>query len=217
LFNNIKGSAMKHSLALSRQLACVATLAALTSTAALAQTTTASGDSSYSGADSWLPYTTAGYIGLSVGNGKLNTSCVAGQSCDDPNGAVHIYTGGMFSPYFGVQLGYFQLGNADRNGDTTKVSGVNLVLTGVAPLGSNFSLVGRVGGTYGWTKTSVGLGVPAASGDENGFGASYGAGLSWDFNRNWSATLDWDRHHLKYAGDQKENTDVATIGLKYRF
>ncbi|MGC4061511.1 MAG: hypothetical protein QM749_11985 [Aquabacterium sp.] len=45
----------------------------------------------------------------------------------------------------------------------------------------------------------------------------YGAGLSWDFTRNWSATLDWDRHHLKYAGDQKENTDVATIGLKYRF
>ena len=154
---------------------------------------------------------------MGIGNGKLNTACAPGQSCDDPNGAVSIYTGGMFSPYFGIQLGYFQLGNANRNGDTTKVSGVNLVLTGVAPLGSQFSLVGRLGGTYGWTKTSVGFGVPAASGDANGFGASYGAGLSWDFTRNWSATLDWDRHHLKYAGDQKENTDVATIGLKYRF
>ena len=173
----------------------------------------ASSNSSYS----WLPYTTSGYVGLSIGNGKLNTDCLPGLSCDDFKGAVNVFTGGMFTPNFGLQLGYFRLGDADRNGGTTKVSGVNLVLTGVAPLSQTFSLVGRVGGTYGWTDTSVGLGVPAAAGSRNGFGASYGAGLSWDFDRNWSATLDWDRHHLKYAGDEKINTDVATIGFKYRF
>lgn len=167
--------------------------------------------------ESWLPYTTAGYIGLSLGNGKLDTVCVAGQTCEDPSGAVHLYLGGMFTPYVGIQLGYFRLGDTDRNGGTVKVSGANLVLTGVAPLGYAFSLVGRVGGTYGWTETSVGLGVPAPAGDRTGFGASYGAGLSWDFNRNWSATLDWDRHHLKFAGDDRKKLDVATIGLKYRF
>ncbi|MGE5450689.1 MAG: outer membrane beta-barrel protein [Acidobacteriota bacterium] len=178
---------------------------------------TAAGYSTTTSRDSWLPYTTSGYVGLSLGNGRLDTACVAGQDCSDPGGALHVYTGGMFTPYVGMQLGYFRLGAADRNGGETKVSGVNLVLTGVAPLGSMFSLTGRVGGTYGWTDTSVGTGVVAPSGKENGFGASYGAGLSWDFDRNWSATLDWDRHHLKYAGDEKRNTDVATIGFKYRF
>lgn len=167
--------------------------------------------------ESWLPYTTAGYIGLSLGNGKLDSNCVAGQACDDPSGAVHLYTGGMFTPFLGIQLGYFRLGDTDRNGGTIKISGANLVLTGVAPLAPTFSLVGRVGGTYGWTETSVGVGVPAAAGDRTGFGASYGAGLSWDFTRNWSATLDWDRHHLKFAGDERKKLDVATIGLKYRF
>ncbi|MGC4061510.1 MAG: hypothetical protein QM749_11980 [Aquabacterium sp.] len=104
---------------------------------------------------SWLPYTTAGYIGLSVGNGKLNMACAPGLSCDDPNGAVSIYTGGMFTPYFGIQLGYFQLGNADRNGDTTKVSGVNLVLTGLAPARQQFQ-PGRTPGYHVWLDEDLG-------------------------------------------------------------
>lgn len=166
---------------------------------------------------SWLPYTTSGYVGLSLGNAKLDTDCVAGFSCDDPKGAFQVYTGGMMSPYFGVQLGYLQVDDTDRNGGTTKVSGANIVLLGVAPLGPTFSLLGRVGGTYGWTKTSVGALVPAPSGNRNGFGPSFGAGVSWDFDRNWSLTADWDRHHLKFAGDEKRNVDVATLGIKYRF
>jgi len=166
---------------------------------------------------SWMPYTTSGYVGLSVGNAKLDTDCVAGLNCDDPKSNFHVYTGGMFSPYLGLQVGYLYLNNADRNGGTTKVSGANLVLVGVAPLSQTFSLLGRIGGTYGWTKTSVGALVPAPSGDRNGFGPSFGAGVSWDFNRNWSLTADWDRHKLKFAGDEKKNVDVATLGIKYRF
>lgn len=173
--------------------------------------------SGYEARDSWIPYTTAGYVGIAVGNGKIHTDCIAGQTCDDPDWAASIYTGGMFSPYLGLQFGYLQLGEAERNGGLTKVRGVNLALTGLVPLGTNFSLVGRLGGTYGWTETSVGPGVPVASGDKNGFGVSYGAGLSWDFNRNWSVTLDWDRHRLKFAGDVTKNTDIAGIGIKYRF
>lgn len=167
---------------------------------------------------SWIPYTTSGYIGVSVGNGSLNTRCVPGATCEDPDGAVHVYTGGMFTPYIGMQLGYFRLGDTDRNGGTTKVSGANISLVGVAPLAPNFSLVGRLGGTYGWTEVSAGVAGITVTGEEEEFVPAYGVGVSWDFHPNWSATLDWDRHHLKFAGDdQKKKTDIATIGIKYRF
>lgn len=182
---------------------------------------TAAGPASYGGYDpareSWIPYTSSGYIGISGGKPDLNTDCVAGQRCDDPDSAWAIYLGGQFNPYLGLQVGYLQLQDADRNGGDTKVRGVNISLTGAVPLGSNFSLNGRLGGTYGWTKTSVGAGVPAASGNEEGFGVAYGVGASWDFDRHWSVTLDWDRHRLKYAGDQKKDTDIASVGLRYRF
>lgn len=166
---------------------------------------------------SWIPYTSSGYIGISGGKPDINTDCVAGQSCDDPDSAWSVYLGGQFNPYLGLQLGYLQLEDADRNGGETKARGVNIVLTGAWPLASHFSLNGRVGGTYGWTETSVGAGVAAPSGDEEGFGASYGVGASWDFDRNWSVTLDWDRHRLKYAGGDRRDTDVASVGLRYRF
>jgi hypothetical protein len=182
---------------------------------------TAAGAAGYGGYDpareSWIPYTSSGYIGISGGKPDLKTDCVAGQNCEDPDSAWSVYLGGQFNPYLGLQLGYLQLQDADRNGGDTKVRGVNISLTGAVPLGSNFSLNGRLGGTYGWTKTSVGAGVPAASGSEEGFGVAYGVGASWDFDRHWSVTLDWDRHRLKYAGDQKKDTDIASIGLRYRF
>ena len=171
----------------------------------------------YGSGYSWLPYTTSGYVGLSIGAADIDSSCAPGTQCDDPDGAIHIFTGGMFNPNFGLQLGYFRLNDADRNGGKTKISGVNLVLTGIAPLTNTFSLVGRVGGTYGWTDVSAAPGVVTATGDETGFGAAYGVGVAWDFNRNWSVTLHWDRHHLKFPGDDKKNTDIATIGFKYRF
>jgi hypothetical protein len=27
----------------------------------------------------------------------------------------------------------------------------------------------------------------------------------------------WDRHHMKFAGRDRENVDAASIGLKYKF
>jgi OOP family OmpA-OmpF porin len=168
---------------------------------------------------SWIPYTTAGFVGVSIGNGALDdVPCVASRSCDDPGGAVSVYTGGMFTPYIGLQLGYFRLNDFDRNGGKFKISGANISLVGIAPLGTNFSLVGRLGGTYGWTEVTAGAGVVTVTGKEEEFVPAYGVGVSWDFHPNWSATLDWDRHHLKFAGvDEKKKTDIATIGLKYRF
>ncbi|RRS05201.1 porin family protein [Aquabacterium soli] len=167
--------------------------------------------------ESWIPYTSSGYIGVSGGKPDLKTACAAGLSCDDPDSAWSVYLGGQFNPYLGLQLGYLQLQDADRNGGDTKVRGVNISLTGALPLGSNFSLNGRVGGTYGWTKTTVGAAVTAPSGNEEGFGVAYGVGASWDFDRHWSVTVDWDRHRLKFAGDEKKNTDIASVGLRYRF
>ena len=166
---------------------------------------------------SWLPYTTSGYVGASIGRGELHTSCVTGLSCEDPATSGKIYTGGMFNPYWGMELGYIQWGDADRNGGTQKARGVNAMLTGFVPLGPMFTLVGKVGATYGFTKSKPVVGLVAPSGSEDAFALAYGAGLSFDFTRNWSATVDWERHDLKFAGEGRKNVDLTMLGIKYRF
>ena len=174
-------------------------------------------NSNASDRQSWLPYTTAGYVGVAYGDAKHNLPCAAGQSCGDPDGAFKVYTGGMLSPYLGLELGYLQVGDADRNGGVAKAKGANVAFTGFLPLGADFSLMGKLGTTYSWTKTTAGTGVAAATGKEKGFGWAYGAGLSYDFGVNWSATLDWERHRMKFAGTNQRNVDVTSLGAKYRF
>ncbi len=167
--------------------------------------------------ESWLPYTTSGYVGASIGQGEYNTSCLAGTTCDDPDTSGKVYTGGMFNPYLGIELGYIQWGDADRNGGTQRARGVNAMLTGFVPLGSMFTLVGKVGTTYAWTKSMPGSAFVAPAGSEDNFALAYGVGFSLDFTRNWSATLDWERHDLKFAGEGRKDVDLTTLGIKYRF
>lgn len=166
---------------------------------------------------SWIPYTSNGYVSIAYGGADFgDLRCATGFNCDNPDWAVKINTGGMLNEWVGIELGYIHTGNADFNGGDARVRGVNLSLTGFLPLNYGFSLMGKVGGTYGWTKLS-GTAAGTPRGSEEGFGVAYGAGLSFDFNPNWSLTLEWERHRMKFAGDDTRDVDLATLGVRYRF
>lgn len=169
---------------------------------------------------SWLPYTTRGYVGISGGQAEIgDMPCSAVYNCDDSSDrVVKAYTGGMFNEYFGIELAYFNTGNIDRNGGRVRAHGGNVSLIAQAPLGAMAAVYAKVGGTYAWTKTSVGpLAVGIASGDESDAGPSYGAGLRINASRNWAFILEWERHTLNFAGDDKNGTKMTTLGVQYRF
>lgn len=167
---------------------------------------------------SWLPYTTNGYVGASVGWAEYNNSCGAGGfNCDDPDVSGHVYTGGMFTPYLGAEIGYVHIGEADRAGGTTRAKGVNLSLIGRLPISPVFHAYGKLGTTYGWTKVSANAASGVTTGKEEGWGLAYGLGVGYDFAPNWTAILEWQRHDFNFAGDSRREVDMANIGIKYRF
>lgn len=169
---------------------------------------------------SWLPYTTRGYVGISGGQAKLgDMACSPLYSCDDSsNRLIKVYTGGMFNEHFGLELAYFNTGNIDRSGGRVHAHGGNLSLIAQAPLGSMAAVYAKVGGTYAWTKTSVGpLAVGVPSGDESDAGPSYGVGVRVNASRDWAFVLEWERHSLNFAGDDKNGTKLTTLGVQYRF
>ena len=172
---------------------------------------------SASGNTSWYAPNSA-YIGFNAGQSSYRQGCGTGAfNCGDKDDAYSIYGGSMLNNNFGLELGYIDMGDIARGGGTTKAQGVNLSLVGKLPLGQSFGVFGKVGTTYGRTKVSSlpGSGVPA--GNEDGFGLSVGAGVSYDFSERWSAVLQWDRHDFKFAGAGRENINATTVGLKYRF
>lgn len=197
----------------SRLFTAIATATALFAAASVqAQTTTTT-----SGNTSWYAPNSA-YIGINAGQSSYRQGCGTGAfNCGDKDDAYSVYGGSMFNNNFGLELGYVNMGDIARGGGTTKAEGINLSLVGKLPVSQSFSVFGKVGTTYGRTRVSS---LPASGitpGNEDGFGLSVGAGVSYDFSERWSAVLQWDRHDFKFAGAGRENINATTVGLKYRF
>jgi OmpA-OmpF porin, OOP family len=188
--------------------------AALLSLAALSAATVAHAqNSNYS-----LYAPGASYIGLNAGKSDFSLGNGIGNFASDKRDTVYsIYAGSYFNSNVGLELGYTNLGKVSRAGGNTKAEGANLSLVGKLPLSSSFNLLGRLGTTYGRTDVSA---VPAsgvASGNESGFGVSYGLGAEYTFNPNWSAVIQYDAYDLKFPGTGRDRVSAATAGLRYRF
>jgi len=193
-----------------KQLALVRAALLLTSTISLATFAQTSANPSQQTSDSpsWIPGTSYGYVGGSIGRTDYDLG-------GDKSTGFKLFTGGRFSRYFGMELGYFNLGEADRIGGNVKAQGANLSLIGIAPITDKFSILGKVGGVYAWTKTSSAiLGVPA--GEKDDLGLNYGAGLQYDINKTVGLRADWDRYRINYVG-QRANDDLYSLGLVYKF
>lgn len=184
--------------------------------AAQAQTSSSSTTASAAGG-SWIPYTQSGYIGLSAGRSDFGGSCGAiALRCDDRDTMGKLTLGGYFSPYFGAELAYADMGSADRAGGSADARALQFNLIGRAPLSEQFSLIGKLGANYGRTRVSALPGTGITTGRDSGWGPTVGVGLQWNFTRQWSAVLEWERARYHFAGG-RENVDATSIGLRYHF
>src|SRR5689334_12273608 len=92
------------------------------------------------------------YLGGSVGGSKYHHACdglPGGISCDEKDFAGKAFVGWQFNRYFGVEVGYADLGKAEASlpGATASVKahGADLVGTASYPLNELFALYGKVG------------------------------------------------------------------------
>ncbi len=194
-------------------LAAIAVAAALPMLAQ-AQSTRSPMTSSTAESYSLLPGTTRGYVAGSLGRAEFDAFCQF--NCDDPDISGKVVTGGSWSDIIGLEVGYIYFGSANRNGGDTDAQGVNLSLVGNLPIGDVFNVFAKVGTTYGWTDVSAAPGFGFASGTDNGFGLSYGLGVGFDLNRNWTVIGEWEEHRLKFVGSRDE-ISLLSVGVKYRF
>ncbi len=184
---------------------------------AAAQTQSRMGGQSTYG-NSFMPYSQSGYIGLNLGRSEYNVSCgTLPLACDQRDDFARITLGANVNQNLGYELSFMDNGSINRAGGDTRARGINLSAVGRIPLAQQFSLFGKVGATYGRTRTNAAAGTGIASGSDSGFGLGYGVGASWDFSPQWSLTLEWERHDYHFAGNGRDNIDAASVGVRYRF
>jgi uncharacterized repeat protein (TIGR01451 family) len=155
-------------------------------------------------------------------------------SVDDSNDAWKYYAGFQVNDWFAVEAGYVDLGEVITEfgatitpneidpllSDTFSVhpyQGDGWIAAGVgrwtiAP--EQFFIIGRAG-LFAWeSKTEVRViqgGTGSVTGDDSGTDAMLGIGIEWQFDQQWSLTVDWERYKLN------EWLDVPSIGIKFRF
>jgi OmpA-OmpF porin, OOP family len=157
-----------------------------------------------------------GYAGVSVGGASYDINCFPGFTCDEDTGAIKLFAGGRFNNIFGLEVGYINLGKAQNAGGDLEAHGLNFSLVAGVPIGTNTSVFGKLGTTYGRTKVSGT--VPAVrTGTEDDWGLSFGIGAQLGFTERLALRLDADRYRFQFVDDNRRNIDTVTVGLQYRF
>lgn len=155
-------------------------------------------------------------IGLNLGRSNFQVPCGNVFACDDTEHYWAVYGRTMASDMWGSEIAFVDMGDMARGGGTTRARGLNVSLVGKVPISQTFGVFGKVGALYGRTRTSTAAGADIASGNDNGFGLSVGAGLNWDFSPRVSAVLQWDRYDFRFRSG-RDPVNAASVGLQYRY
>ena len=147
-----------------------------------------------------------------------------------------IYAGYRFHRYFAVEGGYTDFGKFHVERDVVfpafgilreelKISGWHLDALGVLPLGTSFSLFGKVGAIYNrvqgsFTTSGAVVLAPGESANQThtGVNLKYGLGAAYDFTDSVGVRAEWER--ASQLGDDKVgkgDVDLMSVGLIVRF
>lgn len=155
-------------------------------------------------------------IGLHLGRSSHGMRCELLPVCAGGDHYMRLWGRGMLSETWGAELGLLEAGRLDGAGGSSRVQGVSLSVVRRFSVLDSVSAYGRLGTTYGHTDTTAAAGSGARQGGENGFGLSWGAGLSWQVSPRLSARVEWDRSDFRFVDGSRE-VRATSLGLQWRY
>lgn len=165
------------------------------------------------------------YVDANVGQSQYNLDTggvTLNTQGSDPT-AYKIGVGYNFTPNFGVELGYadlgkqtntYSLGNVLLNADL-KSSATYLAGTATAPMGDKFMVFGKLGASWNRSSGSVDSGLlqVSDSGRKTGLLANVGAG--YKFTDNIAATVQYDT--FGHIDDNNSRASMWSVGARFTF
>jgi OOP family OmpA-OmpF porin len=149
---------------------------------------------------------------------------------DESDASYKVFGGYQFSPYWGVEAGYFNLGQFGFNSTTNptgsldgriKLDGVNLDLVGTMPINNQLSLLGRVGvhnararDTFTGTGSVV-VTDPNPQKTQTNYKAGFG--FAYQFSPSMALRGELERYRINDAVGNKGDINVASLSLVFPF
>jgi OOP family OmpA-OmpF porin len=205
---------------------CLASLAALGSAPALAQ----NAGHFYGGAG-------LGQAQSKIDDDRINAALIgAGATStsithDQHDASYKVFGGYQFNPYFGMEAGYFNLGEFGFKSTTTsptgtldgriKLTGMNIDMVGTLPVNDQLSLLGRVGVHNARARdtftTTGGLSVSNPNPETKETNYKVGFGFSYKFSQSMSLRGELERYRINDAVGNKGDINVASLSLVFPF
>ena len=161
-----------------------------------------------------------------IGAGATSTSITH----DQHDAAYKVFGGYQFSPNWGLEAGYFNLGEFGFKSTTTptgtldgriKLDGMNIDLVGTLPVNDQLSLLGRVGvhnarARDTFTATgAVTVTNPNPKIKETNYKA--GVGFAYKFSQSMTLRGELERYRVNDAVGNKGDINVASLSLVFPF
>jgi OOP family OmpA-OmpF porin len=166
------------------------------------------------------------YVGGHFGQVRYANTCDeiggSGVSCDDSDTGFRILGGYQITPLIAAEVAYTDLGELSARGPggtaSVEVSAFEIVAVGTLPMADRFSLYGKAGIYRGEVDARIDTVLLTDSASESNTDLTVGAGVRFDFSRQASVRLEWQRYP-DVGGDEtgEDNIDFFSVGLLFRF
>jgi OOP family OmpA-OmpF porin len=154
-----------------------------------------------------------------------------GFTYDETDTAWKLFGGYKFNRYFALEGAYLDLGKFSTS--SRVISGAppvnvsfalktkeafDLAAVGIVPIGSQFSVFGKLGG-YSIKTEGTGSGATTVTGSDRGTGVLWGVGVGYDFARNLGVRAEYELFDKVGNKDKTFEGDVRllSLGLVYKF
>ncbi|HXH71931.1 MAG TPA: outer membrane beta-barrel protein [Mariprofundaceae bacterium] len=176
------------------------------------------------------------YVAVDVGQSNANDMCSPANfggntTCSTTATAFRIGGGYNFTPNFGVEISYADLGNVNPVSSpgyyqSTKAKTYQVAATGTLPIGYELSLIGKLGlaqTTFDQSWTTAGLCAGGCSTTATDTNFAYGVGLQYDL-QNFAIRMQYEDLGqvgslpiTATGGTGRSRVTLVSGGLLYRF
>ena len=193
------------------------------------------------------------YVGVGIGKADasipeqtinaINSSLTAANGAtfsvidkDKRSTGAKLLAGFSFNRYFAVEGGYAVLGKTSANMDfrnglasvgtfnmAYKMRATYVDAVGLFPVNDNWSLIGRVGVSYGRTSANLNgspftIIVSGNNRSDSLVRAKFGAGVDYNLNPAFTVRAEWERYKMPDPlSDEAIIVNAATLSLLYHF
>ena len=156
------------------------------------------------------------YAGAGIGTTKIGDSSFDGTGIDDSDTGFKIFGGYTFNENWGVEVSYFDFGEASASdgGDSVSVgvTGLSAAAVGRLPINDMFAVYGKLGFASYDVKAKFNVaGFGSGSASDSDSDMIYGIGGAMSFGGNFEARLEYEA--LNVDGDASM---ISVSGL-FRF